>query len=74
MAPQIDPKSMRIQGSVADTFLERPLGAKGGVRGTKSGTHLATIFDQKSKKWHPKRHLKIEAEKVSKMYAKRLPK
>ena len=38
------------------------------------GTLLATIFNKKSKKWHPKRHPKFEAEKVSKMYAKRVPK
>ena len=34
------------------------------------GPSLATIFDQKSKKWHPKRHPKIDAEKVSKFHAK----
>ena len=33
---------------------------------------LATIFHQKSKKWHPKRHPKIDAEKVMKIDAKRV--
>ena len=36
------------------------------------GTPLATIFDQKSKKWHPKMHAKTDAEKVSKIDAKRV--
>ena len=37
------------------------------VRGRDAfGSLLATIFDQKSKKCHPKRHPKIDAEKVSK--------
>ena len=44
-------------------------GTKGGYP-QKSGSHLATIFDQKSKKWHPKRHPKIDAEKVSKNHEK----
>ena len=35
-------------------------------------TILATIFDQKSKKWHPKMHAKIDAEKVSKIDPKRV--
>ena len=39
-------------------------------RATVFGTHLTTIFDQKSKKWHTKRHPKIDAEKVSKNYEK----
>ena len=39
---------------------------------TSKWTLLVTIFHQKSKKWHPKRHPKIDAEKVSKIYAKRL--
>ena len=32
--------------------------------------HFCIIFGQKSKKWHPKRHPKIDAEKVSKNDAK----
>ena len=36
------------------------------------GPSLATIFDQKSKKCNPKRHPKIDAEKVSTIDAKRL--
>ena len=51
-----------------------PKGDPGGVRGTKSETILGAIFGQKSKKLHPKWHQKIDAEKVSKNDAKRLPK
>ena len=36
------------------------------------GPRLATIFGQKSKKCHPKKHAKIDAEKVSKNDAKRV--
>ena len=50
------------------------MGAKGGGASMFAGPTLATVFVKNAKKWHPKRHLKIEAEKVSKMYAKRLPK
>jgi len=39
-----------------------------------SGFILGAIFDQKTQKWHPKRHAKIDAEKVSKMNAKSMPK
>ena len=41
---------------------------------TVSRTILATIFYQKSKKWHPKRHPKIDAEKVSGINANMMPK
>ena len=41
----------------------------GGPGILRTGT-LGAIFDQKSKKWHPKRHLKIDAEKVSKNHEK----
>ena len=37
-----------------------------------SGPFSATIFDQKSKKCHPKNHAKIDAEKVLKIDAKRV--
>ena len=37
-------------------------------------TILGAIFGQKSKKCHPKRHAKFDAEKVSKINGKRLPK
>ena len=60
MAPKIDAKSMKNRGCVADAFLERPLGAKGGVRDTKSGP----IWRPFSTKRHQKRHTKIDVEKV----------
>ena len=46
------------------------LWAPRGVRGIFAGPTFATIFDQKSKKWYPKKHAKMDAEKVSKNYAK----
>ena len=48
--------------------------AKRSILRLKSGSILGAIFDQKSKKWHPKRHPKIDVEKASKNDAKRLPK
>ena len=36
------------------------------------GRHLATIVRQKSNKWHPERHTKIDAEKVMSNDEKRL--
>ena len=70
MVPKIDPKSMKNQGCVADAFLERPLGAKGGVPNTKSGPILATIFDQ-----NPKKGIKKGMQKsMSKKYRKLMPK
>ena len=64
---------MKNRGCVADAFLERFWAAQGGKRETavfQRRTLLATIFHQKSKKWHPKRHPKIDAEKVSKNHEK----
>ena len=52
------------------SVLGRPLGRQGGVCNMLSGSNLGAIFDQKSKKWHPKRHPKIDAEKVSKNHEK----
>ena len=49
------------------------LGALTPSQATFFGNHLATIFDQNSIKWHPKRHVRIDAEKVLKIDAKRLP-
>ena len=75
MAPQIHPKSMKNRGCVADAFLERFWAAFGRevLSGRDAfGSHLDAIFAQKSKKWHPKKHPKIDAEKVSKIDAKRL--
>ena len=69
MDAQIDPKSMKKRSGVADAFLQRFRNAFGRQQGGPTyflGCLLATIFDQKSKKWHPKRHPKIDAEKVSK--------
>ena len=48
------------------------LGAQKGALSKLSASILGAIFDQKSKKRHPKRHLKIDAEKVSKNDEKRL--
>ena len=77
MAPKIDPKSIENRGCVADAFLERFGVAPGRQKRAPSKMNaslLGAIFGQKSKKWHPKRHPKIDAEKVSKNDAKRLPK
>jgi len=48
-----------------------------GIKGAKTeqgdivfGTHLATIFNQKSQKGHQKSHAKIDVEKVSNNNAK----
>ena len=45
---------------------------QGGARVSTGVSILATIFDQKSKKWYPKRHPKIDAEKVWGNYGKRV--
>ena len=66
---------MKNRGSVADAFLERFEVAPGRqmlVPCKFCRTILGAIFYQKSKKWHPKRHPKIDAEKVSKIDAKRV--
>ena len=73
MAPIVDPKSIENRGCVADAFLERFGAATKMVTASSAfGPLLATIFDKNPKKWHPKRHPKIDAEKVSINYAKRL--
>ena len=77
MAPKMDPKSMKNRGCVADAFLERfwrSLGGKMSEHLIKTGSLLAIIFHQNSKKRHPKRHAKIDAEKVLEIDAKRLSK
>ena len=77
MVIEIDPKSMKNRGCVAAAFLKRFWVAFGRQKGASSKmkpSNLATIFGQKSKKWHPKRHQKIDAEKVSKNDAKMRPK
>ena len=70
IAPKMDPKSMKNRGCVADAFLERfgvaPGRRKEAPSKMKNASLLGAIFDQKSKKWYPKRHPKIDAEKVSK--------
>ena len=61
MGPQIDAKSMKSRGCVADAFLERfgcIFGANRPERVVRFGTPLATIFDQKSEKWVQKRFQK----------------
>ncbi len=70
MAPKIDAKSMKNRGCVADAFLERPLGAKGGACNIFAGPILATIFDQ-----NPKKGIKKGMQKtMSKKYRKLMPK
>ena len=67
MAPKIGPKSVKYRGCVADAFLEGLGAALGGKSGHRTGPRpsiFGTIFGQKSKKWHPKTHSKIDAEKV----------
>ena len=75
MEARIDTKLMKNRGWVANTFLERfrggGLGAKLSERPSAFRPLLATFFHQKSKKWHPKRHPKIDAGKVWKNDAKR---
>ena len=71
------PKSIKNRSCVADAFLYRfgvAFGTPGGASSTFWGAILGAIFDQKSKKRHPKKHQKIDAEKVSKNDAKRWPK
>ena len=66
-ATKIDPKSMENRGCVADAFLERfgaALGRQMSSAPDAFGTVLGAIFGQKSKKWHLKKHAKIDAEKV----------
>ena len=73
MGPKINPKCTTNRGCVADAFLER-FGAAWwalfGVPRDDFGINFGIIFDQNSKKWDPKRHPKIDAEKVSKMMPK----
>ena len=73
MDAQIDPISMKNRGlqrgCVCRGFLEGPWDAKTRLL-IYFPVHFGTIFAQKSKKWHPKRHPKIDAEKVSKNHEK----
>ena len=64
-----DTKSVKNGGCVFETFLERPGAQKGGAGGR---SFWEAIFNQIFKKWHPKRHPKIDAEKALDNYAKRL--
>ena len=56
---------MKNRRCVTDAFFERPLLRKVVSPGL-SQAPLATTFDHKSKKRHPKMHAKIDAEKVLK--------
>ena len=67
---KIDPKSIKIE----IRFLDRFWGGPGGGCQTPRSSVLATIFDQKSQKRHPKRDAKFNVEKISKINTKRLPK
>ena len=63
----------KIKGALQMRFW-RGFGSVFGAGGDLDRASLATILEQKSIKWHPKRHAKIDAEKVLKINAKRLPK
>ena len=71
---KIDQKSTKKRSCVADAFLDcfgTVLEASKEQVASEIGAILGPFFDQKSKKWHPKKHVKIDAEKVSKNNAKR---
>ena len=73
IAIKIYPKSMENRGCVADVFFKRfgmPKCLRIGCFWDPFGDH----FPPKIKKWHPKKHAKIDAEKVSKNDAKMMPK
>ena len=75
ISPKPFPKSMKNRVCVADAFLERFWSARGANWETACSIRrsiLGAIFDEKSKKWHPKRHPQIDAEKVSENDEKRL--
>ena len=61
---------MQSRDCVADEFLERPLGAKGGACNIFAGPILATFFDQNPKKGIQKGMQKS----MSKKYRKLMPK
>ena len=74
MAPKMDPKSMKNRGCVADAFLER-FGAASGAApppGIYFWEPVGSHFRSKFEKMHPKKHPKINAEKVMKIDAKRI--
>ena len=70
---QIVPKSIKSRGCVADVFLER-FGIAPRCQKSLSPWEfrrpLVTVFDHKEIKWCRKRHLKILAEKISKINTK----
>jgi len=82
MVTKIDPKSIKIEVRFLDRFWGGPgvahkmlFGAHKILLGSAQdafGHLLATIFDQKLPKRHPKRHAKFDVEKVSKIHAKSL--
>ena len=64
---------MKNRGCVADAFLERFWDAQERLLQV-SPVHFGSHFRPKIEKWHPKRHPKIDAEKVLKIDAKMIPK
>ena len=68
---EIDEKSRLRRGCVLGSFF-RATWAEKGAGDIVFGTLLATIFHQKSNRCHPKKHLKIDAEKVMNIDAKRI--
>ena len=60
MAPNMDEKSELCRGCV----FRQPLARQSGDRQGFCRTHLGAISDKKSKKCHPKRHAKLDAEKI----------
>ena len=66
---QIDEKSRLRRGCVFGVAF----GTKGGAR-VRWKHRFWRPFSIKNEKRHPKKHLKIDAEKILKMYAKRFPK
>ena len=77
IGPKIDAKSMKNRGAVPEASQERLGCPKGQARKVERGAFWSQfwdIFGPKSKKGHPKRHPKVDAEKVSNLDAKRLPK
>ena len=69
MAPKIDDKSGLRRGCVFGAFWGG-LGRQKGDRPNVGTDHFGSHFPSKIKKWHPKNHLKIDAEEVSKNDAK----
>ena len=73
IATKINPKSMKNRGCVFGAFLGGR-GAENGQRKCYGEGHFGSHFRPKIENWHPKRHPKIDTEKVLKNDAKMMPK